>query len=215
LRLVIIFATVSICLLPTSGRGQSNPASNATSRPEPAANQQDSGGSSLSETTSWLSERIGEARISGSSSDANYTSTSSMGSFRAEWDGCKLVLHYIHQVAFRSNDPTSHPNLPPNTCSTAATVNLSFLSETVGTSEAKDLMGMPLTTPAWNVTLTARGNDRPFVWHGVCSSGGTEQTHDYSSPFLPIPFESEEIAGRVAKAFSHAIHLCSQKKEPF
>jgi hypothetical protein len=221
---ILSIATSIFCLAQTAV-----PQNAAHSKPNSPAPAQ---GPSLTETTSWLSERIAEAGISGGKSDAiapgvDTTDASSLGSFRAEWNGCKLVLHYIQQDDIHQNDTTgpNRSNEVRGTISYDVTVNLSFLSEAVGTSEAKPWLGLPLTAPAWNVTLTARGNDQPFVTHSVSSiinSGNfavpasqTERTYDNSSGGLYIPFGSAEIAGRVAKAFSHAIHLCSQKKEPF
>jgi hypothetical protein len=230
MRLTILLIATGV--LSTLVWAQSSPTAQTSSpRQKTPATQQSSVGPSLEETTSWLSERIGEAGISESSSSAiGYglvsTDNISMGSYHADWSGCKLVLHYIHQRDMRTND-TTDPNGSSETRSTTSatvTVSLSFLSETVGTSEAKPtLPGGSLGKPAWNVDLKARGNEQPFLVHyeaSILSSGRSapppsQATEDYSWTSFNIEFGSEEIAGRVAKAFSHAIHLCSQKKEPF
>jgi hypothetical protein len=228
-RFLFGLGLTSICMLAALGWSQSSPTATTSPRQKTAATQQKSGGPRLTETTSWLSDRIGEAGLSAGKRDAivpgyDVTYDISQSSYRAEWNGCKLVLHYLKQSDIHNND-TTHPNNTyeiRGTDSFTVTIHLSSLSEAVSTSEVKtnSLDGFPLTGPAWNVNLTSGGE--PIVIHTVHDmfnsanpASQTEQTYENSFGGFSIPFGSAEIAGRVAKAFSHAIHLCSQKKEPF
>jgi len=180
-------------------------------------------GPSLAETTAWLAERIQEASLSGSGvvdygRGVTDNLTVNQGTYHAEWSGCKLVLHYSWQGATEHRNPGYVPDNSDihNSIIYDVAVDLSFLKQEVTTSERHAPDQGVVMRPAWMVNLVAPSrNSTPFHFHEASTWGGKSGTKDYSEVGLAIPFSNAELAGRIAKAFTHAIQLCSKKGEPF
>jgi hypothetical protein len=65
----------------------------------------------------------------------------------------------------------------------------------------------------WEVALFTKGDK--IIGEVRTRQGGRLSRTPHASSSIAIPCDDQQVAGRLQKAFEHAVILCAKKKEPF